>query len=301
MGLGFFNPLPLFSSIPLHLQSQCLPCLWDGPLAPAISVPCLWNFLCLWAQSCNFFKLSPLLLGFLPPLPLFSSIPAFGDDWISYPFGLHSHVLLGIEESISYLFQTQTLVFGILQSLTLFQIKSVATSISVFCLWDMWDILAPFFGFRMVQSQFFPWFWDCSIPQPLWAQSLGPFWALSLDFGIVQSLWPLQSQCLGFGIVQYFYPSGTQSFGPFNLSALSLGLLNPFCFMSSNPQVWNFRGQILLLAHICSYNIHPASLIEDDSLLEVALLIKPLWPPDSGTFMGCGHSQGGKWEKSPLV
>lgn len=68
--------------------------------------------------------------------------------------------------------------------------------------------------------------------------------------------------------------------------------------MSSVPQLWNCRGQILLLAHICSYNIQPgpASLIEADSSVEVALLIKHSWPPDSGKFMGCGDSQAGKQE-----
>lgn len=44
MVLRFFNPLPLLNSIPLHLHCQCLPLGLRDPLAPSISLPCLWNY-----------------------------------------------------------------------------------------------------------------------------------------------------------------------------------------------------------------------------------------------------------------
>lgn len=205
---------------------------------------------------------SPMYFGdwWISPSPLSNSIPCFWDSSIPYPFSDRVRVPLN------------------LSALSL----------------GFWDLLAPLI--------LIPWFWDCSIPQPLWAPSLSPFWALSLGFGIVQSLCP-HSHFHGFGIVQSFYPLDSILW-PLQSQCLEiegtkgLRLLSPFHFLSSIPQLWNCRDQILLLAHICSYNIQPrpASLIEADSSIEFALLIKHSWPPDSGKFMGCGDSQAGKQE-----
>lgn len=296
MVLGFFNPLPLLSSIPLHLQFKCFPCLWDWGIPWPLQSQSLvcGTVLCLWAQSLNFFKVNPLFLGFLPPLTIFSSFPAFGDDCISYPFGLQSHVFWGLMNQsltpfkLNPLFlrffnllpffrsgpcppQSQCLVFGILGSLGPFDLWSldfgIVQSLSPFELHP----LAPFELYPLVLELFNP------FVLTLISMVLGLFSPSILWTSI---LWPLQSQCLEI--------EGTKW----------LRLLSPFHFSSSIPQLWNCRDQILLLAHICSYNIQPrpASLIEADSSIEFALLIKHSWPPDSGKFMGCGDSQAGKQE-----
>lgn len=71
-----------------------------------------------------------------------------------------------------------------------------------------------------------PWVWDSSIPDPFWAQSHGPFNLSALSLGLLNSLYPLrsilgplQAQSLRFGV--------PQSLGPFTLNSMVLGLLNP--------------------------------------------------------------------------
>lgn len=142
--LGLLSLLPLLSSIPWPLQSQCL-----------VSEI---------AESLGLFKINPLLLGFLNPLPILSSIPwllqaqslVFGIAQSLTPFELNLltpfelnpwfwdySILWPLLSSISWVWDcsipqtlhAQSHGFGVAQSFTLLDLNPLAPFGSILCLW----------------------------------------------------------------------------------------------------------------------------------------------------------------------
>lgn len=159
------------------------------------------------------FVLDPLSLGFLNPLPLSSSIPSLWRCsilWpllssVSWPLQSQGFFFVIGESFLSQSIQSQSHGFGILQSLTPFELNFLATSISMPSVsLGLRDPLAP--------SVSIPCFWNCSVSLSsiprfflgsvpcFWDSSFPyPFLARSLVLGITESLAPFGCSPMYFG------------------------------------------------------------------------------------------------------